>query len=121
MSFIYHSSRKKDRGTSRKRLKSCLFASSARSVSARPRIRAEMLLELVFDVLPVVGIGRRISLAGDIGPFLCVFGINFEKLGGFVVGIGVDGLGRTFGLAPAAIDALVGVKDRKSTRLTSSH
>src|SRR5690606_39068576 len=60
-------------------------------------------------VLPIIGVGGRLPLARDVGPFLGILGVDLEELGGFVVRIGVDGLGRAFGFADAAVDAFVRV------------
>jgi len=49
---------------------------------------------------------------GDIWPIFGVFGIHFEPFLQTGFGIGFDGVGRTFGLANAAIDAFVRMDDQ---------
>ena len=75
------------------------------------RSLGEVLLELVLDAVPFLGIGRRIALFGDIGPRSRVFRVYFQPLVEPRLGIRLDRLGRAFGLADAAVDALVGVND----------
>ena len=73
---------------------------------ALARIRTEMFLELVRDILPVVGILGRLALAGDIGPCLGEFRVHLHPLLGTVIGIGVDRFDRAFGDAGVAVDAV---------------
>src|SRR6185295_14688000 len=71
----------------------------------------EVLGVLVRDFLPVVRVGRRGALAGDVRPFQREFGIQLQPLVGLGIGIRHDRLGRAFRLADPAVDALVRVDD----------
>src|SRR5690606_19186096 len=71
----------------------------------------EVFLQFAFDTVHFLGIGRRIALFGNIGPGGSVFGVQLEPLIQSRLGIGLDCLGRAFGLGDAAVDALVGVED----------
>jgi hypothetical protein len=68
-----------------------------------------MVLELVFNVFPFIGIGGRLTLAGDIRPFFGKPGVGLKELLGPFLCIGLDCLDRAFRFADAAIDAFVGV------------
>src|SRR5688500_4556452 len=59
----------------------------------------------------LVGVGRRFALAGDVGPFRRVSGVDLEHLLETGLGVGKDRLGRAFGLADAAIDAFARIDD----------
>src|SRR5712691_1902097 len=69
------------------------------------------VLELALDAVPLLGIGRRFLLDRDIGPGFRVFGVEGQPLLKARLGIGLDRLGRAFGFADAAIDALVRMDD----------
>ena len=52
-----------------------------------------------------------VLLAGDVGPFGRIVGVELEPLLEPALGVGQDRLGRAFGLAHAAIDAFAGIDD----------
>ena len=54
----------------------------------------------------LVGVGGAFLLAGDVGPFGRVSGIELEPFLEPAFGVGKDRLGRALGLADAAVDAL---------------
>src|SRR5262249_60846307 len=60
---------------------------------------------------PLLGVFRRLALDRDVGPHLGVFGVQREPLLQAGLGIGLDGVDRTFRLAHPPINALVGVND----------
>src|SRR6516165_5971001 len=103
----------------RARVASCSAAKNAgtdakvasRSI-ALAGIGREVLLELVGDVLPLLGVRGVVVLGGDVGPNLRVFGVDGKPLLGAGLGIGLDGVDRAFGLAHPAVDAFVGVDDQ---------
>src|SRR3712207_8039716 len=66
-------------------------------------------------------VGGSILLDRDVRPALGHVGIELQPLLEAWLRIGLDRLGWALRLAHAAIDALVRVEDRKSTRLNSSH
>jgi len=68
-----------------------------------------MLFEFVRNALPFLGVNGRRAVLGDVGPFLGVFGVHGEPLLETGLGVCLDGFGRAFRLADAAIDALVRV------------
>ena len=59
----------------------------------------------------LVGVGGNLALLGDVRPFLRIGAVELEPLLEAALGIGQDRLGGAFGLAHAAVDALVGVDD----------
>src|SRR5690349_19162027 len=63
-------------------------------------------------VLPFLGIGGRLALAGDVRPFRRILPVQLGIFGRPVVAVRHDRLGRAFRLADAAIDALVRVDDQ---------
>src|SRR5262249_20587518 len=69
------------------------------------------LLDLVRLAFPLLGVGRRLTLDGDVGPLFGVFGVELEPFLKAGLGIRLDRLDRAFRLAHAAIDALVGMND----------
>src|SRR4051812_29298174 len=71
--------------------------------------RRKELRQFVRNALPGVGVGRRRALAGDVGPLAGKVGVQLEPLLRLAVGVGQDRRRRAFGLAHAAVDALVGV------------
>src|SRR5271167_961044 len=80
--------------------------------SAFGGVRAEELLEFAGHVLVLVGIGRNLALARDVGPAFGVFPVHFDPARHVAVGVGLDRLDRAFWLADAAIDAFVRVDDQ---------
>src|SRR5215470_8857919 len=73
-------------------------------------VGGEFLL-LVGLALPLLGVFRRLALDRDVGPLLGVLGVERQPFLQPRLGVGLDGVDRTFGLADAAIDALVGMDD----------
>src|SRR5690606_21341314 len=71
----------------------------------------KVLLELFGNTVPLLGVGGRIPLFGDIGPNRGVPGVTLQPRLEPPLGIGRDRLGRAFRLADAAGDGLVGVDD----------
>src|SRR5215467_15677696 len=69
------------------------------------------MLHLVLHPIPVLGVGRGIALDRDIGPGFGVFGVEFQPLFKSWLGVGLDRLGRAFGLADTAVDTLVRMDD----------
>src|SRR5687767_15801896 len=70
--------------------------------------RRKMLVELVLDALPGVGIGGRRALARDVRPLDREVGVQVEALSGLAVRVGDDGCGRAVRLAHAAYVLFVG-------------
>src|SRR5690349_9475726 len=68
-------------------------------------VRREEFLELSVDPVELLGVRGRLLLRGDVGPFVGVFGVELQPFVEAGLGVGLDGIGRTFGLAHAAIDA----------------
>jgi hypothetical protein len=73
----------------------------------------EILLELAFFAVKLLGVGKRILLDGNIGPDGCIFRIDLQPLVETRFGIRLDRFCRTFGLAHTAIDAFIRVNDQK--------
>src|SRR5262249_13565136 len=71
-------------------------------------VRREKLRELIGFTIPLLRVGRRFTLDGDVRPSLRVFGIHFKPLLETAFGVGTNGVRGTFRLAHTAIDALVG-------------
>ena len=76
------------------------------------RLFSEVLLEFAFFTLMLVGIFRRIFLAGDVGPFSRILRIHFKPLFKPVLCIRENGFCRAFWFAHAAIDAFAGIDDQ---------
>src|SRR5215470_8300222 len=76
------------------------------------RVLAEILLVLVFFVLEIIGVGRRLTLAGDVGPVGGHGAVELKPLLQALLGVGQDRVGRAFGLTHAAVDAFVGIDDQ---------
>ena len=72
-----------------------------------------MLGEFVRDALPLVGVGRRLALAGNIGPGFGIFPIDPQPALHARLGVGFDGFRGAFRLADPAIDAFVWVDDEE--------
>src|ERR687898_494259 len=79
---------------------------------ARAGLVREILFKLVFFVLKIIGVGRRLALAGDVRPSGRQAAIELQPLLQALLGVGQDGVGRAFGLADAAVDAFVGIDDQ---------
>src|ERR1700733_13810756 len=71
-----------------------------------------MLPEFACFPIPLLVIGRRLSLCRDVGPQLGVFGIDAQPFFDVGLSIGLDRIDRAFRFANAAIDALVGMDDQ---------
>src|SRR3546814_2381095 len=69
------------------------------------------LFELVLDPLIFVGVGGRFLLDRDVRPLGAELRVHLEPLFEPALGVGQDRLGRAFGFADAAVDALVRVDD----------
>src|SRR5437762_2130309 len=79
---------------------------------ARGGFIIEILLELVFLGLEVVGVGRRLAPAGNVGPGSRQGTVELQPLLHALFRIRHNRLGRTLWFAHAAIDALVGIDDQ---------
>jgi hypothetical protein len=77
-----------------------------------PGVRRKIFLELAFFTLEILRVGRGFLLLGNIWPGFGIFGVHFKPLLEPRLGIRLDRVGGTFGLAHAAIDALVRVDDQ---------
>src|ERR1700735_1693997 len=82
-----------------------------------PSIAFAWLVGEEFRQLPgpsviLLRVGGRIALDCNIGPDLRIFGVDLQPSFEIRLSIRLDRLGRAFGLAYAAIDALVGVDDQ---------
>ena len=66
-----------------------------------------MLIELICHAVKRFGVGRGLALYRDIGPDICVIGIELEPIRQAGVRVGNDRLGRAFRHAYATIDAFV--------------
>ena len=71
----------------------------------------EIFLELALDPIELLGVGGRVALDRDVWPGRRIFRVYFQPLIEVGLGVRLDRLGRAFGLADAAVDALVGVDD----------
>src|SRR5438105_11116489 len=60
----------------------------------------------------LVGVGRAVLLARDVGPLARKTGVELEPFLQAALGVGKDRLGGALGLAHAAVDAFVGVDDQ---------
>ena len=80
-------------------------------VVALTGIGREELLELVRNAVELFGISGRFAFDRDVWPNGRVFGIELEPALKSGLGVGEYGFGRTFRLAHAAVDALVGMDD----------
>src|SRR3954470_17952687 len=84
-------------------------------------LRAEVLVVLALLALVLVGVLRRGPLPGDVGPGpVGVLPVQLRPLLGLGLRVGQDGLGRAFGLADAAVDALVRVDDEHVVALVEA-
>ena len=72
----------------------------------------EIGVKLTGFAVKFLGIGGRIALYRDVGPFGGIFRVDFQP--SFQAGLGVwlNGIGGAFGLAHAAINTFIGVDDQ---------
>ena len=70
-----------------------------------------MFVKFIGHVLPTIGVSWRDSFARDVRPFAGIFGVEGKPFLQARSGVGLDRFGWAFGLADAAIDALVGIDD----------
>src|SRR3954452_12317529 len=85
-------------------------------MAARPSVSlarggGEIFVIFALFALMLVGVGGAVLLAGDVGPFGRISGVDLEPFFEAAFGVGQDRLGRTFGLADAAIDAFGRIDD----------
>ena len=73
----------------------------------------EIFLEFTGLAVHLLGLRQRILLDRDIRPDAGIFGIDLQPFVETRLGIRLDRLGGTFGLADAAIDAFVGMDDEE--------
>ena len=66
----------------------------------------EMGFEFTGFVEPVIGVGRCVFPERNVWPNVGIFGVYFEPFFQARFSIGLDGIGRAFGFAYAAINAL---------------
>jgi hypothetical protein len=71
--------------------------------------RREILIKFAFNAVEALGTLRRIALNGDVRPFGGIFRIDLEPFVEARLSIRLDGIGWTFRLANATIDAFIGV------------
>ena len=87
---------------------------------ARTGLLGKIFLELAFHTLEILGVRRGLLLLGDVGPALGVFGIDLEPFLQARLGVRLDGVGRTFGLAHAAVDTFVRMDDQHVVTLVKA-
>jgi len=75
------------------------------------RFRAEVFFELVRNGFEFLGVRRRFALHRNIGPLTGELLVQAQPLLKPRLRVGLDRVDRAFGLAHAAIDALVRVDD----------
>ena len=78
-------------------------------LAASSRIRAEILVHLAFFIGKIIGVLRRVALAGDIWPFLGILAVELHPFFDIVFGVRNDRLHGALRFAHAAIDTFVGV------------
>src|SRR5262245_45952387 len=79
---------------------------------AFPGLGGEVLFELAPDAIEFLGTRRGFLFGRYVRPLAGIFGIDFQPLFETRFGIRLDRIGRAFGFADAAVDALVGVDDK---------
>jgi hypothetical protein len=79
---------------------------------AGARSRRKIFLEFAFHTLKILGVGRGFLLLGDVRPGLGIFGIHLKPFFQARLGIGLDGVGGTFGLAHTAVDTFIRMNDQ---------
>jgi hypothetical protein len=72
-----------------------------------PRFLAEKSLEFSGPAIELFGLRQSVTLDRDIRPKLGIFSIQAQPIFQIRFGVGLNGLGRTFGFANATIYALV--------------
>ena len=70
-----------------------------------------MFVKFVGHVLPTIGVSGGDFFARNVRPFAGIFGVEGKPFLQARRGVGLDRFGWAFGLADAAIDALVGIDD----------
>src|SRR3546814_1618662 len=102
-----------------------LWKTSAKAVQsvlvAGAGLSREILLELAFFTLVLIRISWLFAFGGDIRPFSRMLGVEFQPLLQPAFRIGENGLGRTFRLAHAAIDALAGINHQHVLTRSAEH
>src|SRR6185503_5714515 len=88
-----------------------VWESAANGSVALARVRGEIFVELALFALVLVGVGRAVLLARDVGPGGAEICVHLEPFLQPALGIGQDRLCRAFRLAHAAVDAFVGIDD----------
>jgi hypothetical protein len=73
------------------------------------RLGREVLVELAFFALVLVGVIRRVLLGGDVGPLCRELGVQLKSLLQTAFSVGQDRFGRAFGFANTAVDAFAGI------------
>ena len=74
-------------------------------------LRREILLVFVLDAIHFLGVCGGVALDRYIRPFVGIFRVDLQPFLETGLGVGPDRVGRTFGLADAAVDAFVGMND----------
>src|SRR5262245_34185032 len=87
-----------------------IFSDSRGSV-ALARLGGKVFLKLVGHALPILGIGRRRLLGGDVGPDLHELSIEAKEPFQARFRVRLDRLNRAFRFADATVDTLVGMDD----------
>ncbi len=70
-----------------------------------------MVFELIRNPVPVLSVGWRLTLLGNIWPGTGEIPVQFGPLLNIRLGVRADRLSRAFGLADTAIDTLVRMDD----------
>src|SRR4029077_12118084 len=83
-----------------------------RPILAFARLFAEILFKLVFFVLEIISVGRRLALAGDVRPIAGQAAVELQPLLETLFRIGQGRVGRALGVAHAAVDTFVGIDDK---------
>ncbi|CAH2403416.1 hypothetical protein MES5069_370105 [Mesorhizobium escarrei] len=82
-----------------------------RALVALAGLGGEIFFELAGLAIEGFGVGRRLLLGGDVGPFIGVFGVDLQPFVEPWLGVRLDRVGRAFRFADATVDALVGMDD----------
>ena len=104
--------------THRRRARRCRSPQAFDAVALRrqgsvalPRLRGEILFELVGDTIEGLGIIGCVALDRDVGPDGGILRIEFDPILDARLAVRKDRFGRAFRLADAAIDAFIGIDD----------